>query len=301
MAISIKNNGSLSINSSGSLSMLGGGGGSIPDSSHLYSLLRRGINQTTTTNGVSETVIASWIDARGAGLNHPRFLPQGRWSGGGGSGRGCTINGDGSVLMRGDGSGMLATFMRAASDDGGNPLSSTTDGSWTIYARVFNQKDTIDGSYDGVDGTVFQLFQTVGGGSGGADTGNTVKLLGFSNPFAGSTWRLRVEQSAITQGTFGTQYVPNPSEYQTVVLRGSPAQGWTYRVSNSNNSGGSFAGSPNPSYGDGNSLSIGSVIYLGESNSSNSFPLAVSDFAVYNSYHDDSTATQVISYLETTP
>lgn len=279
----------------------GGGGGGIIDSANLYSFLRRGVNQTTTTNSASETVVSSWTDARGTGLGHPKFLPQGRWTTGGDA-RGCVANGDGSVMITNDSIAGKATFMRAVTDDADSELSNVTNGSWTVYARI---KKPVDPTYGVLpfSGGVFASFSNTALPYGdNTAIGDQISLLGGSTGWTTGNWTLMGQQPIggswvqfVNVNPIASQYIPTPPEYQTVVLRGSPAQGWSFRLSNSNNGGGSFGS--NYTYSSA-PLNMGKVIWLGDESGGD---INISDFAVYKSYHDESTATQIISYLDSAP
>ena len=295
--------GGISITSSGGGGG-GGGGGGAPDASNLYSLLRRGVNQTSTVNELTETIITGWTDARGAGLGHPKFLPQGRWDTGGAE-RGCLVDVDGSVVIRGDGAGGKTTFMRSASDDSGNPLSNVTNGSWTAYVRYKNPLNPFGGPNPApLTGKPVSFYAVAGGGYWGEDTGDSLWVAAQAAwHFETGGWSLLgrdIESNTyfMLADDVEPQYIPNPNEYQVMVLRGSPAQGWSFRLSNSSG-GGSFGS--NFAYSNaGYDLDIGRVIHIGDMNAYTS-TYNVSDFAVYKSYHDESTATQVISHLVAAP
>jgi hypothetical protein len=279
----------------------GGGGGGAPDSSNLYSLLRRGVNQTSVVNELTETIITGWTDARGAGLGHPKFLPQGRWTTGGPA-RGCTIGGDGSVAIRSDGAGGKATFMRATTDDSNTALSNTTDASWTVYVRFANPL------YNGnpIAGTnyIFSAFSNTNDGAGDdTSVGEGVSLFSQSTGWTTGIWRLSVQQPVggswtypVNGETIGSQFVPNPNEYQVAILRVSPSQGWSFRLANSSNGGGSFGSSL--AYNAASPFNLGRALWLGGQDGGD-YP--ISDFAVYTSYHNESTATQVVSHLTSAP
>jgi len=279
-----------------------GGGGGTPDSANLYSLLRRGVGQTTTTNGAAETVIASWTDARGTGLGHPKFLPQGRWTAGGPD-RGCVANGDGSVMISNDSAAGKATFMRATTNDADSELSNVTNGSWTVYARIKNPlSPSGNGSTISMSGSPFGFYATIGNPYGPVDGGDKIYPYAQSSGWTTGNWYLSGQEIVggswadfINSTMVGNQYVPDPNEYQTVVLRGSPAQGWSFRLSNSNNGGGSFGSNYTYSAAD---LDLGKVIWLGDQGGGD---FNISDFAAYKSYHDESTATQIINHLTAAP
>jgi hypothetical protein len=284
-----------------------GGGGGTPDSANLYSLLRRGVGQTTTTNSAAETVVASWTDARGTGLGHPKFLPQGRWTTGGPA-RGCVANGDGSVMITNDSGAGKATFMRATTNDADSELSHVTNGSWTVYARV---KKPVDPTYGviSMSGSPFGFYSIINFYGQPQDGGDKIYLYAGSTGWTTGNWTLYGEQ--VVGGSWqypfgdnsnpwpmvGSQYVPTPPEYQTVVLRGSPAQGWSFRLSNSNNGGGSFGSNYSYSYNSA-ALNFGKIIWLGDQGGGD---FNISDFAAYKSYHDESTATQIINHLTAAP
>ena len=279
----------------------GGGGGGAPDSSNLYSLLRRGVNQTTTTNGFDETVIASWTDARGAGLGYPKFVPQGRWTTGGPA-IGCTIDADGSVIIRSD-NVHKATFMRATTDDSDAALSNTADASWTAYVRFANP--LYNGNPIAGSNYIFSAFSNTNDGAGDdSSVGESVRLFPQSTGWTTGIWRLSVQQPVGGSWTYpvngetiaGSQFVPNPNEYQVAILRVSPSQGWSFRLANSSNGGGSFGSSL--AYNAASPFNLGRALWLGGQDGGN-FP--ISDFAIYKSYHDESTATQVISHLTAAP
>jgi len=279
----------------------GGGGGGTPDSSNLYSLLRRGVNQTTTTNDLSETVVASWTDARGMGSGYPKYVPQAAFAG---TPKGVVLNPDGSAQYGTNtiSPGYRATGLIATVDDSDTSLGNSTNESWTVYARIKPQESSfLFGELQPIYTIPFSL------------EGNTALAASPSDSYIKLIcgWRLVGEHldggsfNPIMDENVASQYLVTPQEYQVVVIRGTPGTGWSFRISNSSVGPGSFGTSYNYTRNnDATSypLSIGSAIHIGSlRNGGTSQGFAISDFAIYKSYHNDSTATQVINYLTAAP
>jgi len=268
----------------------GGGGGSIPDSSHLYSLLRRGVNQTSHSSG-GNTFIDSWNDARGSGLGHPLYLPQ----------RIFEYGGAAYTLLETDGSARYsqASGLRATTDDSSNQLTSVTDGEWTIYARI-KSEETWWGD-GGFDNTPFALWESVGIGYKGSDAGDYIFARSRRYQIS-SPGKIYYEIKDYQQTGEIEAFNQSGSDYYTIVLRGSPASGWSMRKDD-NGGAGSFGSSsaytPNTG-GSSVGLSIGSAIHIGDLGSE-AGQFRTSDFAIYKSYHSDAIASQVISYLNSAP
>ena len=262
----------------------GGGGGGMPDSSNVYSVLRRGVNQYTILGESSQTVITAWSDARGAGAGRPKYLSQGTMPA-----PYSVVNQDGSINIAGN------KGLRATTDDSNTSLVDVAAASWTAYARI---KSPSAGST--ITGTPIAIKNSLSGGSGVI---NTMIITGQPNYNVWpppSAWFLSGYQNNLSAHTpIEAQWAPNPNEYQTVVMRGSPSAGWSFRVSNSNNSGGSFG--TNYTLGVNGQHTMGSVLWVGDYTEWGPGYFTFSDLAIYKSYHSEETATQVISYLETSP